>query len=125
MAEVAEKVSKVSKVSEDKKTGNVKANTKADAKLSADNKTAARTETAAQAKPASTQQTDTIDYNFIGSKEEMAESRTITSRTRLRNKVEDDIAEFLARGGTINEIGPDITADPPKKPENNYGSRAI
>ena len=68
---------------------------------------------------------DGIDYEFIGSREEFAESRTITSRSRLRSKVEDDIAAFLHQGGTIDEIAPDVTADPPKKPESNYGSRAI
>ena len=56
-----------------------------------------------------------LDYEFIGSKEEFAESRTITSRTRVRNKVEDDIAAFLSRGGTISEIAPDVTA-PPENP---------
>jgi hypothetical protein len=68
---------------------------------------------------------DGIDYDFIGSREEFAESRTVTSRSRLRSKVEDDIAAFLHEGGTISEIAPDVTADPPKKPESNYGSRAI
>jgi hypothetical protein len=68
---------------------------------------------------------DGIDYDFIGSREEFAESRTVTSRSRLRSKVEDDIAAFLHQGGTIDEIAADVTADPPKKPESNYGSRAI
>lgn len=66
-----------------------------------------------------------VDLNQIGSKDEAVENRTVESRNVLRNKVEDDIAAFLARGGTISEIAPDVTADPPKKPENNYGSRAI
>lgn len=79
---------------------------------------------AASAKAASKPR-DTIDYDYIGSKEEIAEGRTITSRSRLRSKVEDDIAAFLNKGGTISEIAADVTADPPKKPESNYGSRAI
>jgi|APSaa5957512535_1039671.scaffolds.fasta_scaffold16653_5 hypothetical protein len=120
MSEVAEKVRKTTSAKV-----NAKANTGASSKVRASSKTTVRTKTAAKTKEAASQKTDTIDYNYIGSKEELAESRTITSRTRLRNKVEDDIAEFLARGGTINEIDADITADPPKKPENNYGSRAI
>ena len=68
---------------------------------------------------------DTIDYDFIGSKDEIAEARTVTSRTRLRSKVADDIEKFLQKGGAISEIAPEVTADPPKKPESNYGSRAI
>ncbi|NKB34743.1 MAG: hypothetical protein GKR91_16740 [Pseudomonadales bacterium] len=66
-----------------------------------------------------------MDLNVIGSKDEAAENRTVASRTLLRSKVEEDIAAFIARGGTIDEVSPDATADPPKKPENNYGSRAI
>ncbi len=68
---------------------------------------------------------NTIDYEFIGSKEEVAESRTVTSRKRLRSKVEDDIESFLKRGGSIDKIAADVTADPPRKPQSNYGSRAI
>lgn len=68
---------------------------------------------------------DGVDLEFIGSKEEKAETRSVTSRTRLRSQVEEDIARFLMQGGAINQIAPDVTADPPRKPESNYGSRAI
>lgn len=68
---------------------------------------------------------DGVDLEFIGRKEEKAEIRSVTSRTRLRSQVEDDIARFLRQGGAINHIAPDVTADPPRKPESNYGSRAI
>lgn len=57
--------------------------------------------------------------------DETAESRTIASRMKIRDKVEEDIARFLSKGGAIDEIGPDVTADPPRKPESNYGARAI
>jgi len=66
-----------------------------------------------------------VDLSFIGSREEVAESRSVTSRKRLRNQVESDIEAFLNKGGKISEIAPDVTADPPKRPESNYGSRAI
>lgn len=66
-----------------------------------------------------------VDLEFIGSKDEKAETRSVTSRTRLRSQVEEDIARFLQQGGAINHIDPDVTADPPRKPESNYGSRAI
>lgn len=66
-----------------------------------------------------------VDLSFIGSREEVAESRSVTSRKRLRSQVETDIQAFLNKGGEISEIAPDVTADPPKRPESNYGSRAI
>lgn len=66
-----------------------------------------------------------VDLEFIGSKDEKAETRSVTSRHRLRSQVEDDIARFLQSGGSIDQIAPDVTADPPRKPESNYGSRAI
>ena len=33
--------------------------------------------------------------------------------------------EFLARGGKVQEIESNVVADPPKKPDNKYGSRPI
>jgi hypothetical protein len=66
-----------------------------------------------------------IDLEAVGNGDMSAEARTIESRTPIRDQLADDIAAFLARGGSINQIDPDVTADPPKKPESNYGSRAI
>ncbi|AMX01317.1 hypothetical protein [Microbulbifer thermotolerans] len=57
--------------------------------------------------------------------EECAEERSVTSRERARSQLNTDIEEFLARGGAINEIDPDVTADPPRKPQPKYGSRPI
>ena len=34
-------------------------------------------------------------------------------------------ARFLAQGGQIKEIPPDVTTDPPQKPVSNYGSKPI
>ena len=65
------------------------------------------------------------DQTNVASNEETAESRTIASRTKIRDKVEEDIARFLSKGGAIDEISADVTADPPRKPESNYGARAI
>ncbi|GAA6166991.1 hypothetical protein [Sessilibacter corallicola] len=42
-------------------------------------------------------------------------------RLMLQNQVE----EFLAKGGKIDQIDANITADPPQKPSSNYGSRPI
>lgn len=66
-----------------------------------------------------------VDLSAVGSNEETAESRTIASRSKIRDKVAEDIAAFLSQGGAIDEIAPDVTADPPRKPESNYGARAI
>lgn len=83
---------------------------------------AARKKSQDSAKPESAKG---VDLEFIGSKDEKAETRSVTSRHRLRSQVEDDIAKFLQSGGSIDQIAPDVTADPPRKPESNYGSRAI
>lgn len=66
-----------------------------------------------------------VDLEAVGNSDESVESRTIESRLKIRDKIEEDIARFLSQGGAINEIAPDVTADPPRKPESNYGARAI
>ncbi len=57
--------------------------------------------------------------------EEMPEERTVASRQKLRDEMSKEIEEFLARGGKIDQIEPNVTADPPRKPDNDYGSRPI
>lgn len=57
--------------------------------------------------------------------EDDPEERTVTSRQGLRDEMSRQIEEFLARGGKIAEIDPNVTADPPKKPQSDYGSRPI
>jgi len=49
----------------------------------------------------------------------------VSSRQAQRDEMQRQIDEFLARGGKIAEIDPNVTADPPKKPESDYGSRPI
>ena len=66
-----------------------------------------------------------VDLESVGSKDMAADARTVESRHQIRNQVADDIEKFLQQGGSINYVDPDVTADPPRKPENNYGSRAI
>ncbi len=70
-------------------------------------------------------QYDTLDYDFLGSKDDIAQSRTVASRFRIRRKIQDDVEAFLSRGGRIDEINPNVTADPPRRPVSNYGGRAI
>jgi hypothetical protein len=33
--------------------------------------------------------------------------------------------EFLSKGGKVQEVEANVVADPPKKPDNKYGSRPI
>ena len=52
-------------------------------------------------------------------------SATIAERKRQRDEVASEIEAFLAQGGGITTIDDNVRADPPKKPESNYGSRPI
>lgn len=58
-------------------------------------------------------------------KEERLEDHTVDSRRKLREQLQAEVEEFLARGGKIQQVEPNITADPPQKPTNNYCSRPI
>ncbi len=46
-------------------------------------------------------------------------------RDSMRLKILCDVEDFLAGGGAIREIAPNIVADPPKKPQSNYGGQPI
>lgn len=67
---------------------------------------------------------DQPDMEFIGSAEEGV-LRSIASRQKLRSQMDNEIEAFLQKGGLINEIEPNVMADPPRKPTSNYGSRPI
>jgi len=56
---------------------------------------------------------------------EPLEDFSIASRQKVRDELADQVAAFLARGGRINEVPPNVTADPPKKPTPDYGGRPI
>lgn len=53
------------------------------------------------------------------------DEHTIAARQKIRNELASDVEAFLARGGKIAEIEPNVTADPPKKPESDYRNRPI
>ena len=42
-----------------------------------------------------------------------------------RDALAQAMEEFLARGGKVQEVEPNVVADPPKKPDSKYGSRPI
>ena len=65
------------------------------------------------------------EKEFFGSREDRPEDRTVTSRAKVRTELTDQIEAFLAKGGAINHIDPNVMADPPRKPQSNYGSRPI
>lgn len=46
-------------------------------------------------------------------------------RARARMQLESDIEAFLASGGKIQSIDNNVMADPPKKPQSNYGGQPI
>lgn len=52
-------------------------------------------------------------------------STSSAARDEIRQSMEDDVAAFLARGGQIQQIDDNVMADPPRKPQTNYGSRPI
>ena len=68
---------------------------------------------------------DGVDIGFLGSRDEPADQRTVESRKKLRESLNAQIEAFLERGGEIEEVPSNVTADPPKKPSGEYGNRPI
>lgn len=50
---------------------------------------------------------------------------SLEAKQREREELARAMEEFLARGGRVQEVEPNVVADPPKKPESKYGSRPI
>ena len=42
-----------------------------------------------------------------------------------RRRLQEEVEAFLSRGGMIRQIPANVRADPPKKPESNYGGQPI
>lgn len=59
------------------------------------------------------------------SHDDVVVSTSSAARDEMRKSMEDDVAAFLARGGQIQKIDDNVMADPPRKPQTNYGSRPI
>jgi hypothetical protein len=49
----------------------------------------------------------------------------LSSKEAERTKMQSEIEAFLASGGTISRVANNVVADPPKKPESNYGGQPI
>ncbi len=56
---------------------------------------------------------------------EVDELPSIEAKQKERDELARAMEEFLARGGRVQEVEPNVVADPPKKPDSKYGSRPI
>lgn len=46
-------------------------------------------------------------------------------KERVRSQLQADIEAFLAQGGQVKQVADNVRADPPRKPDNQYGSSPI
>ena len=53
------------------------------------------------------------------------EMPSIEAKQKERDALARAMEEFLSRGGKVQEVEANVVADPPKKPDNKYGSRPI
>ncbi|PJI46833.1 MAG: hypothetical protein CTR55_24985 [Pseudomonas sp.] len=56
---------------------------------------------------------------------EEEELPSVEAKQKDRDALARAMEEFLTRGGQVQEIEPNVVADPPKKPDSKYGSRPI
>lgn len=68
---------------------------------------------------------DDDSYEASESTTEDYVSEPVTARERLREQLANEVAEFLARGGTITQVESNVLADPPRKPPCNYGGQPL
>ncbi|WP_226454655.1 transcriptional regulator SutA [Pseudomonas sp. AF03-9] len=50
---------------------------------------------------------------------------SVEAKNKERDALARAMEEFLAKGGKVQEVEANVVADPPKKPDNKYGSRPI
>jgi hypothetical protein len=50
---------------------------------------------------------------------------SVEAKNKDRDALARAMEEFLSRGGKVQEVEANVVADPPKKPDNKYGSRPI
>lgn len=60
--------------------------------------------------------TESADDALVSSAEEKEKQRLAMAA---------EVEAFLSRGGKIQEVGVNVMADPPRKPQTSYGSRPI
>ena len=49
----------------------------------------------------------------------------LASKEAERRRLQEEVEAFLQKGGRIEEVAPNVVADPPKRPESNYGGQPI
>ncbi len=54
-----------------------------------------------------------------------ADVHSVSARSSVRSQLEQDVERFLEAGGCVEEVPRDFRADPPRRPENNYGRGSI
>ena len=52
-------------------------------------------------------------------------ANSATAHKQSRDEMAAEVEAYLAKGGEIEVIEPNVMADPPRKPQSNYGSRPI
>lgn len=57
--------------------------------------------------------------------DDLEELPGIEAKQKERDALARAMEEFLARGGKVQEVEPNVVADPAKKPDGKYGSRSI
>ena len=50
---------------------------------------------------------------------------SVEAKNKERDALARAMEEVLAKGGKVQEVEANVVADPPKKPDNKYGSRPI
>lgn len=66
-----------------------------------------------------------VDINYLGSKSELAEERTVESRKKLREMLDTQVQQFIDSGGEITHVDTNVTTESVKNPQSSYGNRPI
>ncbi|WP_246434566.1 hypothetical protein [Teredinibacter haidensis] len=71
-----------------------------------------------------------VEEDILESSDADSSGATIVNESMLskeleRQRLQSEIDAFLAHGGKIDQIPPNVVADPPKKPGSNYGGQPI
>lgn len=68
---------------------------------------------------------DVSRYMTASSDDSMDDDDAVAYRTSLREQLHSDVEAYLAAGGRITEVPPNVVSNPPKKPQSNYGGQPI
>lgn len=68
---------------------------------------------------------DSSEYKTSGAWSAQDSDDEAAVRENMRQQLQSDVEAFLASGGSITEVPPNVVADPPKKPQSNYGGQPI